>query len=560
MRPVPSLARGRDFARRISQVILVASRYGFGHTVDRLGLSRFAPKGQRRAAAEADRVGLAAAVRVRMALEELGPTYIKLGQALASRADLFPEEFVTELRKLQDEVPPIPFDQAREVVEGELGARIDDLWETFESEPAASASIGQVHHGTLKSGEEVAVKVQRPGIEQVVEVDLNILRTVAQLAERRFLWAERSDLVGLVEEFAENLRGELVYTTEGHNADRLRENLKDEEGIYVPRTFWALTTDRVLTSERLVGVKPTDEDGMAEMGVDRPRLATRVGRSMLRQILLDGFFHADPHTGNLLVVGPARAAFVDFGSMGWLGRELREELLRLLVGLLEEEAGVVCEQLVNIGAIGPDTDLQSLERELDVLVAKYRHIETGEVKFSRIINRLMSLLCQYQIRMPSEFALLMKALVLTEGLCQVIDPEFDFRKVAEPFARRSLEMPSPRAVAEELVRVARDLRHYARLLPKQVTQLLSKLESGNLKVRVDYDRMEEPLGRFDVIANRLAYAMIVSAIVIASALLAQSQRPVEMFGVNVPLGVIGFVMAAVMGLWLVWAIVQSGRI
>lgn len=538
-------------------MILVASKYGFGHTVERLGLSRFAPKAQQ-AAVEAESAGLAAAVRVRMALEELGPTYVKLGQALASRADLFPEEFISELRKLQDEVPPISFDQARDVLEAELGAKIDELFETFDEEPAASASIGQVHDGVLKSGERVAVKVQRPDVERIIEVDLNILRTVAQLAERRFAWAERNDFVGLVEEFAQNLRGELVYTTEGHNADRLRENLRDEDGVYVPRTLWALTTDRVLTSERLDGVKPTDEQAMSEMGVDRPALAAALGRSVLRQVLVDGFFHADPHTGNVLIVGPTRAAFVDFGSMGWLGRELREELLRLLVGIFEENAAVICEQLTTIGAVGRDTDLQALERELDVLVVKYRQLETGELRFGRVINRLMSLLFHYQIRMPSEFALLMKALVLTEGLCLTIDPDFDFRNVAEPFARQSLAMRSPREIAEDVLRAARELQRYARLLPKQLTQLLSKVESGHLKVRFEYDKIEEPLGRFDVIANRIAYAMIVSAIVIASALLAQTQ--IEVFGVNVPLGIMGFIMAALMGLWLVWAIIQSGRL
>lgn len=559
MKVVPALARGRDFARRISQVILVASKYGFGHTIERLGLSRFAPKAQR-AAVEAESAGLAAAVRVRMALEELGPTYIKLGQALASRADLFPEEVVAELRKLQDEVPPIPFEQAREVVERELGAQLEDLFETFEEQPAASASIGQVHHAVLKSGEQVAVKVQRPDIERMIEVDLNTLRLVAQLAERRFAWAARSDFVGLMEEFAQNLRGELVYTSEGHNADRLRENMRGEAGIYVPRTLWALTTNKVLTSERVVGAKPTDEPALSAMGVDRAAVAANVGGAMLRQVLVDGFFHADPHTGNLLVIGPAQAAFVDFGSMGWLGRELREELLRLLVGILEENAGVVCEQLAHIGAISEETNLQALERELDVLVVKYRRFEAGELRFGRVVNRLMSLLFRYQIKMPSEFALLMKALVLTEGLCITIDRDFDFRKVAEPFARRSLELRSPREMAEDVLRALREVRHYARLLPKQMAQVLSKMETGRLKLRVEYDRMEEPLARFDVIANRIAYAMIVSAIVIASALLAQSQRPIEIFGVNPPLGIIGFLMAAIMGLWLVWAIVQSGRL
>ncbi len=552
-----SLGRGKEFARRASQVILVATRYGFGGFLARLGLMRFAPRAQREAMS-AEHAGLAPAVRLRLALEELGPTYIKLGQAMSARADLFPEDYVLEFRKLQDEVPPFPFEEAREIVEEELDCALDEAFASFEPEPAASASIGQVHHARLESGQDVAVKVQRPGIERTIEMDLAFLQFVAGLAERRFEWAARSDLGGLLAEFARSLRQELAYTTEGHNADRLRENSAGNQDVVIPRVHWDLTTNRVLTCERVRGVRPSETDAIDQMDLDRRVVAMTLAGTMLRQVLDDGFFHADPHAGNVLVLPGNRVALMDFGAVGWLGREQRDELRHLLMGVFEEDARLVCEQIVSLGALSDDTDEQSLERELDLLVAQYRHLPPGEVRLQPMVRRLMALIFRHHVRMPSAFALLMKALVIAEGVCLTLDPKFDFRRAAERYARPVPDLRSPQEAARDLLRTLRDLRRYVRLLPRQVAQLLAKAESGRLKVRLEYDHIEEPMSRLDVIANRIAYAMIVSAIVIASAQLAGVD--VTMLGQEVPLGLIGFVMAAVMGLWLIVAIIRSGRL
>jgi ubiquinone biosynthesis protein len=551
------LERGREFARRASQVIRVATRYGFGGFLARLGLVRLVPR-TRREGPSIEHAGLDAAVRLRLALEELGPTYVKLGQVMATRADLFPEEYVNELRKLQDEVPPVPFESVRPIVEEELGNTLEELFASFDPEPSASASIGQVHHAALPSGELVAVKVQRPGIEATIEMDLAFLQFAAGLAERHFEWADESDLTGLVAEFARSLRQELDYLAEGHNTDRLRENLADDADVVIPRVFWDLTTRRVLTWERLAGAKPTDAAAVDELGVNRPEVAMTLADTILHQILDDGFFHADPHAGNVLVLPGSRIALMDFGSMGWLGREQREELRELLLGIFEEDARLVCEQVMNLGALSEQTDEQALEREVDVLVVQYRHLPPGEVRLRPMVGRLMALLFRHQVRMPSAFALLMKSLVITEGVCLALDPQFDVRRAAERYARPAIAIQAPREAARDLLRSLREVKRHVRLLPRQVTQLLAKAESGRLKLRLEYDRIEEPLGRLDVIANRIAYAMIVSAIVIASAQLAGVE--VTMWAQPVPLGLIGFVMAAVMGLWLIVAIIRSGRL
>ncbi|MFQ6098850.1 MAG: ABC1 kinase family protein [Armatimonadota bacterium] len=551
------LGKGRDITRRALNVGRVATKYGFGYAAAQAGLARFIPHRKKSGVVPED-AALADSVRMRMALEELGPTFVKLGQALAARPDLIPDQYVREFSRLHDEVPPFPFHQVEEIITQELGRGVEDLFQTFGTEPAASASIGQVHHAVLKSGELVAVKVQRPGVADVIETDLQILRLFAHMAERRFRWAERAELSSLVEEFAEMLQGELDYTQEGHNADRLRQNLAEQDGIYVPAVYWSLTTPRVLTWERIEGVKLTDDEALDAAGARRPPLAERLAECMLRQILIQGYFHGDPHPGNVMLTKDGRIAFMDFGSMGWLGRELREDLVRLVSGMIDEDAGVVAEQLAIIGVASDETDMQALEREIDGLLPQLRHMTPGELRLGRILHRIMELVFRYRIKMPSDFALLVRALALTEGLCLKLDPEFDFRQTLAPVARDMLGPSSPADIVDSVLRTGRDIRRYAKQLPRQMARILSKAESGRLKMRVEYDRLEEPLGRLDVMANRLAYSLIVAAILIASALV--SQVDVVVLGARVPVGVIGFLFAAVLGVWLLYSIFRSGRL
>jgi ubiquinone biosynthesis protein len=535
----------------------VATKHGFGYAAAQAGLGRFVPH-RKKDGVQPQGAALADSVRMRMVLEDLGPTFVKLGQMLAARSDLIPEEYVREFSKLQDEVPAFPFEQAREVIEAELGNTVENLFGAFGTEPAASASIGQVHHATLRSGERVAVKVQRPEVQRTIETDLQILRIFAHMAERRFRWAERADLAALVDEFADILLGELDYTQEGHNADRLRENLSDDHSICIPKVYWGLTTPKVLTWERLDGWKLTDEKALASADVPRAPLAEKLASAMLKQILVDGFFHGDPHAGNVMLTRDGRLAFMDFGSMGWLGRELREDLVRLVNGMIEEDAGAVAEQLTVIGVASDDTDMQALEREIDGLLPQLRHMVAGELRIGRLLNKVMELVFRHRVRMPSEFALLVKALALTEGLCLRLDPKFDFRDAITPMAQEMVATRSPGELMQEFLRAGRDLRRYAKQLPRQFAQVLTRAESGRLKLRVEYDRLEEPLGRLDVMANRLAYSLVVAAILIASAIL--SQIEVVVLGTTVPLGVIGFLFAAVLGIWLLYSIFRSGRL
>lgn len=553
------LGRPRHVMRRISHVARVALKYGFGHVMEQLGLRRSIAE-QAGIQVDSESAALAPAMRLRMALEELGGTYVKLGQALSMRSDLVPPELVAELQKLQDEVPPFDYGEVRRIIEDEFGAAPEELFERLEETPAAAASLGQVHYGELRTGEPVAVKVQRPGIRETIETDLQVLRYLAQMAEGRAQWAARIQLVQLVDEFARGLREELGYTREGHNADRLRANLGDQPDMYVPTVYWSLTTSRVLTLERVDGVKLTDTEAVDAIGVDRSAVAERIARAVLRQILLDGFFHGDPHGGNVLLLRDGRVAFVDFGAMGWLGRELRQRLISLLDAIFDENAAAVCDELTAIGSVSLDTDLHALEREMDVLLRQIQQLEHEELAIGRSVQVLMELIFQYGIRVPSEFVRVMKTLVLTEGICLSVDPDFDFREVVSPLVREVVGPRSLSDVLHDIVRAGRDLQRYARQMPRQLSQILAKIESDRLKLRVELDNIHETMGRLDIIANRISYSLVVSAILVASALMCQVEAT-QFFGLGVStLGLVGFLVAGIMGFWLAYSIFRSGRL
>lgn len=552
------LKRTTNIVSRTRHVAGVMAHYGFGHIVEHLGLGRLVSKRGQEGRAETLSESAADAVRMRMALEELGPTYVKLGQTLSARADLIPPEFITELRKLQDEVPPFEFRQVREIVECELGGPLDEVFAEFDERPVASASIGQVHHACLRSGEEVAIKVQRPGIDEIIETDLSVLRQVAVLLEGRIEWCRRAGLTQLVNEFASNIRAELVYTTEGHNADRFRAN-QGEDGIRIPAVYWSYTTNRVMTMELLRGRKVSER--VADELTDEMRAATaaRLGQSLLQQVFVDGFFHGDPHPGNVLLTGDGDLALLDFGSVGWLGRESRQDLLRMLMGILNEDAEMVCDQMLKMGAIADDADTPALRHEVDRLLGKFHVVDRAELRISEVLEKLMHAMFRFEVRMPSEFALLMKTIIVLDGVCRMLDPHFDFRRVGKAFARRmALREAAPARLVEELLHSVRETHRHLSSMPRQLGLLLTRIESGRLKMLIELDRVERPMHGLAAIGNRLSFSIVVSAILIASALIIQRPGEPTLWGLPA-LGVLGFLMSAVMGFWLLVLIIRSGR-
>jgi len=547
----------RSWFRRGVQVSGILWRHGFGVYLTRMGLGRFRPK---RVEGEPDArmASLELPVRLRLACEEIGPVTIKLGQALASRPDLIPIDYAREFRKLQGDVPPFSWDEARKTIEGETGAPISDVFERLEQAPVASASIGQVHLGVLRGGQRVAVKVRRPNIEQTVETDLQILSFAAREAERHIKGLRTYRVSEWVDEFARTLKAELNFRTEGHNTDRLREVVAADEHVTVPRVFWEHSSSRVLILERMDGVHTDDAEGLADLGVSRSVVAARLAESVLRQILIEGFFHADPHPGNVLVQGGGRLVFLDCGNVGRMDRQMRESMVRLLSASLDDDALEVYDQIIDIGTVADNTDLQQLRRDVQRLMGQYGGVPTAQIGLGEALEELMKLIFRHKIAMPAVFSSVFRAMILTEGTCRHLSPDFDFRGPALRVAKESLQdWFRPSNLLRGIWRSLRDLQRYGMLIPRQVSEVLAQMQVAGVTLRLDPDERDVIMHRADEMVNRLASALIIAAMIVGSSVMLASERATRLL--STPGAIAYVVIGALLGLYLLYSILISKR-
>ncbi|MCE5217192.1 AarF/ABC1/UbiB kinase family protein [bacterium] len=533
-------------------------RHGFGPQLRILGLSRFLPSTPEREP-DPTTAGLELPVRVRLACEEIGPVTIKLAQALASRPDLIPMDYVREFRRLQDQVQPFPFEAASDVIQSELHAPIDRLYEAFEEVPTASASIGQVHFASLPDGQKLAVKVQRPGLEEVVETDLQILQFAAREAEVHVGLLHDLRISEWASEFGRSLRAELDYTNEGQNTDRLRQVLAEDPKVVVPRVYWDLSSRRVLTLERIEGVHIDDVEGLRGIGVSRSMIAVHMAESILRQIYVNGFFHADPHPGNVLVQSGGRIAFLDCGNAASIGRDIRASMVHLLMGALDGDATEVCDHIIDMGAVSEDTDLQQLRLDIQRMMAQYSAVSTAEFRMGEVLEDLMAVIFRHRVRMPSVFSSVLRALIITEGTCRSLDAGFDFRVPARQIISEVMKTwVQPANIMRELWRAVRDLHRYGLMLPRQASEVLSRVQAGALKIRFDIENSDETLHRLDVMCNRVAFALVVAAIIVGSSVILASETAVATL--TQPGALAYGLVGALMGLYLLYSILRSGRL
>ncbi len=545
--------RTRSLLQRASHVAAVFARYGYGPIMRRIGLGRFIP-----ARFQAVPPDLDWPARLRLALQELGPVAIKLGQVLACRPDLLPPDYIAELRKLEDAVLTFPFEEARKIVEAELGRPLEDVFIEFSEEPAAAASLAQVHKARLRDGTPVAVKVQRPDAPDIVETDLRILVATARLAERYSAALREARVVEVALEFCHTMRNELNFYIEAHNTERLRELLAEFDFAKVPRVHWRYSTQRVLTMEWCSGAAPGDAEKIKRLGIDPSAAARNLGVLMLYQVFDAGFFHGDPHPGNVLLQPGERIVFLDCGNCQNLSKKMRDEVGILLLALLDQDTDALTDALLETGVISEETDIETLRMDVDRMVARYVGLRTTDVRLGEAIDNLLGLVFKHRIRVPPVLGAIGRAMLVAEGVCRQLDPAFNYKEVAEEALAGFVYGGLAGKVARRTWRYLSGLARAADVLPRQLSRLLLRANAGGVRLRTVIEDADIHLRRLDVIANRLSLALVVAAFLVSSALIIASERATQTL---TPLGAALYAaLAGVFGLWLFYSIIRSGRL
>jgi ubiquinone biosynthesis protein len=495
-----------------------------------------------------------------MALEELGTTFIKLGQILSTRSDLLPPEYQAELARLQDAAPPVAPDLVRETVVAELGQPLETAFASFDLTPLAAASIGQAHAATLLDGTEVVVKVRRPGVVEQVEEDLEILQNLAVRASRHWELADQYDLPGLAHEFAQTLRDELDYLREARNAERFAANFAHETSIHIPCVYWATTTSRVLTLQRVRGIKINDLAALDAAHIDRQALAERATKLTLHMVFEDGFFHADPHPGNFFVETDGRIGLIDFGMVGTVDAHTQEQLLGVLVAVTQQDAGQLGDVLQELGVARQHIDRDALRRDLDRVLRHYYGRPLAEISISAILSDALSIVRRYHLQLPTNLTLLVKAIAMEEGLGIQLDPTFNLASVLAPYAQHMLvRRYSPVLWARRLSAAGLEVARLGVDLPQQLRRILNDLEHGTLEVAARPVGLEPYLYRLERIANRIVFGILIAAFVVGLAMLLSVDRPHgfgQWAGVFFALGLAGVLLV---GIYLSWQVLRSER-
>jgi ubiquinone biosynthesis protein len=548
-----------DTAARSRQIAEVLARHGLGYLVNVFGLERYVPF-HRGLLGHAPRdTPYTPPEHLRLAIEELGATFTKLGQLLSTRADLLPPAYQRELALLQDQAPSVPGDAIVAVVEAELGGPLSEHFASFEREPLAAASIGQAHAATLPDGTAVVVKVRRPGVVAQVEADLALLRGLAKTAQRRWPAAEQYDLVTLTDEFARTIRAELDYELEGRTVERFATNFSTSPDIHIPRVFWSRSTGQVLTLERISGLKVTNVAALDAACIDRSALARRATDAILQMIFEHGLFHADPHPGNLFIEPDGRIGLIDFGMAGTVSDSARDALAAVILAVLSRDYEQLVEALLALGFARQRVDRQALRTDLERLLAPYYGRPIGEIALGPLLEAAFATIRAHRLQLPPDLALLLKTLIMSEGMGAQLDPDFHLAEALAPYAEQLLRQRyAPLRLAHELASAGSAAARLGMDLPAQLRQIVADLERGGLQVGVRPERVEPILQRLERLANRLVLGMLAAAFIVGLAVLLAVFHPAGIERWAGALFTFGFAAALLLGIVLAWSILRGG--
>lgn len=541
-----AVVRHKHF-QRYTEIAGVLVDEGLDVLLEQLGLTRFVSIRKRVAPTARAEPGSPFPLRIRRTLERLGPTFVKLGQILSTRPDIVPPEYVEELRRLQDTVETIPYEQVVAQIRLGLGADVDELFADFDPVPLAAASIGQVHAARLLDGSDVVVKVQRPGMERAIDVDLDILKTQARFAERHTLWGERYHLVANAEEISRILHLELDYMAEGRNAERFAERFAENPDVVIPRVYWEYTSRTVLTMERLRGIKLDEFDRLRAAGYDLREIAQKGVHVYLEMVFVDGFFHADPHPGNLFVLPGTRIGISDFGRVGRIGERMRDEFGDLLLALIQQDESEAVDVLLDLGVASADVDIRSLQRSVGRMLSQYYDATLEEVRLADVVQQLLRIVWRHHLIVPPDFTLLLTTITALEGVARQLDPQFDFVRSVRPFVTELARVRyRPKALAMSALRVLRRLEHLAVELPDSTERVLRRFADGTFSIELKPEAFTPVVDQLRELVNRLAFALVIASFVVGFSFILRQATLSKWFIYLVEASLIG---AAGCGVW-----------
>ena len=562
IRKIGVIGRTYRHLNRYRQILAILFKYGFGDLLELLKIDQYIEVGlqmiSRNRGARVER--LTRPQRLRMAFEELGPTYIKLGQILSTRPDLIPMEFIQELSKLQDDVPAFPFKEVCKVIKSEFGRPPEELFDSLEEKPQASASIGQVHRAVLKDGESVAVKFQRPGIRKIIEVDLEIMLHLATLAEHHIEELALHRPVKIVDEFARTLEKEIDYKIEATNMERCARQFLDDPHVYIPKVYREVTSSRVLTAEFVEGIKISDIDKLESAGLDRKVITARGADLVLEQVFEHGFFHADPHPGNIFALPNNVLCLIDFGMVGVVDRQTRDDFVDLLDSIVHQNEIQASDALLKLTYWDEEPDRRRLEREVSDFMGRHLYKPLGEIELGKLLQQMLEVAGDFQLHIPPDLFLMIKALGTVEGVGRMLDPDFDMIDRATPFITNvKLARYKPERIVEDVFDLSTKLLRFVRQFPKEVLDITQMIRRQKLSLRIEHRGLETMLVTHDRISNRISFSILIAALIIGSALIVISETPPLIYGISL-IGIILFLAAAMMGIWLLVAILKKGKL
>lgn len=553
-------------ARRLREIINVFIKHGFGQVVDQIHLGRFITLKRRfRTFGRMPSLRtLTIPERLRMAFEELGPTFIKLGQLLSSRPDLVTPEYAREFKKLQDKVPPFPIEEVYEIIQKELKLPVNKIFKNFNPEPLGSASIAQVHEAELMDSREVIVKVRRPKIKEQIMLDITILHMLARLIERYVPESKLFNPTGIVEEFSKSITRELDFRKEARNAIIFKENFKEDERIYIPQVFKEFTTEKILIMERVRGVRIDDVEALRAKGFQMEELLNTVIDMYFKQIFDHGFFHGDPHPGNILVTEKAKVALVDFGITGRIDEEFKNSYANVAMAIIDQDTELLIREYLKLGIIPEDVEIERLRKELkedieEILFPIYTY-KIEEIKISELFDSIMKAALKHRLRFLPELLLLDKVLIMLEGLARELCPGKSIIEFIKPYAKKIVSKRyHPDYYINRIVKSLKSLKEDMENIPLQIKTLLRKAVKDEITIKMFHVNLPEFLKDIDRASNKISFSLIVSAMILSSAIMYATEVKPLIYGISL-FGLITGVVAFFLGIWLIISIIRSGKL